>query len=380
MRHVIILLVIVCVYGNAQVTMSHFGDLKMHNGASLGLHGNFQNLAPFNQSEGLIGFYGLGDIRISGNDEMLLYDLEISTDYQIQIDLNLSIKNNLNFISGDIETELKKSSASVTFLPGSFYNGASDFAKVKGYVSASNAAEFIFPIGDSHQLRPLQLAAAKSEFAMRCAYFRENPVTNTNLGILDSLAKPREIKTIGTYEYWQLEGDSEVSITLGWNPESNLLAIADNLDQIEIIGWQRLAQSWQLVGTLKKEGDLQTGFAVSDLFNPNDYEVLTFGSRRIPKKFYTLENNYLSPNNDGVNDFLEIEELLDAPKNILKIYDRRGLLVFSASGYTNEFIGISNTSNRVIERNAGLPQGVYFFVAQLLEEGKTYQGFLYLDR
>lgn len=380
MRHIIWLVALLCVYANAQVTMSHFGGLKMHNGSNLGLHGHFQNAAPFNQTEGLIGLYGSVDTRISGNNDMIVHDLEIATDYQVLLNLNLVVKNNLNFISGDIETEPKNPEASVTFLSGSFSNGASDFSKVMGFVSSPISDEFTFPIGDSYQLRPLQLNVLSSESRLRCAYFRDNPVTASNLGILDSLAKPREIKTIGTYEYWQLEGDSEVTITLGWNQESNLLGIAQNLDQIELIGWQKATKSWQMLGTQYREGDLEMGFAVSGLFNPSDYEILTFGGRRIRKKFHTLENYYMSPNNDGVNDFLEIEELLDAPKNLLKIYDRRGLLVYSASGYTNEFIGISNTSNPVYDRNSGLPEGVYFYVVYLLEAGETYQGFLYLDR
>ena len=54
--------------------------------------------------------------------------------------------------------------------------------------------------------------------------------------------------------------------------------------------------------------------------------------------------------------------------------------MFSVTGYSNQFNGFSNISNNVIDRNSGLPQGVYYYVAHLLDAGETYQGFLYLDR
>lgn len=379
-RHFIWLLVLYSWNGNTQATFSHYGGLKMHPGANIGLHGNLINYGTFEQSEGLIGFYGSESIRVSGEVPLVIHDLEIATNYRTLLDLTLSIENNLNFISGDIENESKNPMASVQFLPGSFSNGASDFSKVTGYVTASLVEEFVFPVGDRYQIRPLQFNTENSSATLHCAFFRENPVISTNFGMLDSLAKPRELETIGTHEFWRLEGDSPGAVTMFWNAESNLPAIAQDVEQLELIGWQKSTQSWQLLGTVKRNGDLQEGFAISAVFTPDDYEVLTFGGRRIPKKFYKLDNYYLSPNNDGINDVLEIEELLDAPNNILKIYDRRGLLVFSVIGYSNQFNGFSNISNNVIDRNSGLPQGVYYYVAHLLDAGETYQGFLYLDR
>ncbi len=48
--------------------------------------------------------------------------------------------------------------------------------------------------------------------------------------------------------------------------------------------------------------------------------------------------------------------------------------------YTDQFGGISNIDNLVINRDQGLPEGVYFYVISLDDLSLNYQGFLFLDR
>ncbi|MGB4773958.1 MAG: gliding motility-associated C-terminal domain-containing protein [Daejeonella sp.] len=43
----------------------------------------------------------------------------------------------------------------------------------------------------------------------------------------------------------------------------------------------------------------------------------------------------LSPNDDGVNDVLLIENIDNYPDNRVKIFDRSGRLLYSESGYKN---------------------------------------------
>ncbi|MDP5229276.1 MAG: gliding motility-associated C-terminal domain-containing protein, partial [Cellulophaga sp.] len=93
-----------------------------------------------------------------------------------------------------------------------------------------------------------------------------------------------------------------------------------------------------------------------------------------------IPNFYLSPNGDGVNDFLVIEELELSPNNDLQIFDRNGLLVFQKQNYLNEFNGIANVDGIIVNKNIGLPAGVYFYVVKLLDLDFEFQGFLYLAR
>lgn len=95
--------------------------------------------------------------------------------------------------------------------------------------------------------------------------------------------------------------------------------------------------------------------------------------------------NAITPNNDGVNDFLFIEGVSCFPKNILRIFNRWGVEVFSTQNYNNQdavFEGFSNARATIGNRQK-LPDGVYYFVFQFENlEGKneTKKGSLYVTR
>lgn len=66
----------------------------------------------------------------------------------------------------------------------------------------------------------------------------------------------------------------------------------------------------------------------------------------------------LSPNGDGINDFLLIEGVQDYPGNHVSIINRNGIKVFSTSSYdnkTNVFVGKSNSGDQ-------LPAGTYYYL------------------
>lgn len=70
--------------------------------------------------------------------------------------------------------------------------------------------------------------------------------------------------------------------------------------------------------------------------------------------------NSFSPNNDGVNDFFEIDGIEGYPQNSLRIFNRYGNLVYSASPYRNDWNGINSINGKP------LPDGAYFY---LLDRG-----------
>lgn len=88
----------------------------------------------------------------------------------------------------------------------------------------------------------------------------------------------------------------------------------------------------------------------------------------------------VSPNGDGINDFLYIPELENYETNTLQIFDRNGLKVFEQDNYTSEFNGVAGVNVPAISRNRGLPEGVYFYLVSAGKQEFTIQGFLYLKR
>ncbi len=77
----------------------------------------------------------------------------------------------------------------------------------------------------------------------------------------------------------------------------------------------------------------------------------------------------LSPNGDGINDFLIIEGIKDFPENRVRIVTKNGMVVFRIDGYDNDsraFNGIANTG----VSGQTLPIGTYFYFAEYKEGGK----------
>ena len=81
----------------------------------------------------------------------------------------------------------------------------------------------------------------------------------------------------------------------------------------------------------------------------------------------------VSPNGDGINDFLYIEGIQDHPNNSVTVINRNGVKVFEIKGYDNSsrvFDGRSNVNNQMQQA------GTYFFLLQY--EGKRKTGWFVL--
>ncbi|WP_177195228.1 MBG domain-containing protein [Parapedobacter indicus] len=74
----------------------------------------------------------------------------------------------------------------------------------------------------------------------------------------------------------------------------------------------------------------------------------------------------LSPNGDGINEYLVIEAIKDHPDNRVTIVNRNGTVLWEASGYDNDrvvFRGISTGQQQ-------LPAGTYFYIVEVKVDGK----------
>jgi gliding motility-associated-like protein len=83
-----------------------------------------------------------------------------------------------------------------------------------------------------------------------------------------------------------------------------------------------------------------------------------------------------SPNGDGINDYFEIDGLMDFPKSKLYVYTRSGQLVFSSEDYKNEWDGKFQTSQW--SHNQFVAPGVYYYILYLGTINRKIQGFVYV--
>lgn len=365
---------------NGQTALYNSGNLRIHEEGQIGFHTNLINDGPFDENLGLTGFYGTELITISGALSPILYDMELLNDRGVQLNTSLAVTNNTSFMVGDIITPRASPGINYNFLQNATHIGENNSSKVEGYAMISGKQDFSFPVGDVTQLRPLVINSNGSNAIALCAYFYEDPNNPSTFPGFNTAIKPRSIFGISTTEFWRLEGSVLSRVTLSWNPRSNISSLTGDVNSITIMGWSKSADQWVNLGRETLAGDLSQGIVSSAPFVPDDYEVLSFGSADEPEEFLTLDNFYLSPNGDGVNDFLEIPELEQSPNNSLEIYDRRGLRIFQMINYQDEFIGISNVDNMILNREIGLPEGLYFYIISMDDLGLEFQGFLFLER
>jgi gliding motility-associated-like protein len=77
--------------------------------------------------------------------------------------------------------------------------------------------------------------------------------------------------------------------------------------------------------------------------------------------------NIVTPNDDGVNDLLQVKYLEFYPNNQIKVYNRWGNIVFEKKNYANDW-SPKNVSD-----------GVYFYVVSI-EGGKEYSEILHVAK
>lgn len=92
---------------------------------------------------------------------------------------------------------------------------------------------------------------------------------------------------------------------------------------------------------------------------------------------------FISPNNDGMNDILSIDNIQFYPDNKLQVFNRYGNIVYEKEGYNNDWDGTVNEKASVVFNytNGNLPAGTYFYILDLgIEEIPPYTGYIQLKK
>lgn len=387
MKNIInILLLFIGLLANGQIAIFNGSSLQLHNTAQIGFHTDLINDGAFNQNTGLVGFYNESPLFVQGANPITLFDAEFAVQGNLFLENSIFIGNNANFILGNVITSLVTPNNALSFNENAFFTGENDAAKVVGFTGVSSASTFSFPIGDQDQLRSLLFNANSTSDFASSAYFFDSPNgPNAYNQEFDIDIKIRDIGFITNNEFWVLNSDTESNITLSWNARSDLGLIATVLEDIILVGWSKVSNQWISLGKVAIGGDLEEGFITSENFIPDEYAAITFGTLPLPLDTFvtnnpTLGNYFLSPNADGTNDFLVFDNLEDTGSNQVLIYNKFGQKVFEMTNYTNQFNGVSNIDNFVLDREIGLPEGIYYYTIFLTDLNLSYQGFLFLDR
>ncbi len=379
-KQLFFLFVLASVFSNAQTALHNTGNLRIHEEGTMGFHTNLINDGSFDENLGLAGFYGDLPLTVSGAFVPTFFDLEISNPDHVGLNTGLNTINNTNFILGNFFTPRAQPENYLNFIQNAFYTGSGDISKVDGYAAMTDQRNFTFPVGDEQQLRQLILESTGVNTLAKCAYFFEDANSPSTFATnFNTDTRANGLGAISTTEFWRLEGSVASTVRISWNQRSTINALVTDIITLNVVGWQKSTNQWVSLGSNGAIGDLDQGFISSSSFVPDEYEIITLGSGfGQPSDLLDLENYLVTPNGDGINDFLMIPELDQSPNNNVKIYDRFGLKVFEMDNYTNQFTGFATSGTIVYDKDKGLPSGVYFYIASLHDLGLDFQGFLYL--
>nr|WP_297912209.1 gliding motility-associated C-terminal domain-containing protein [uncultured Allomuricauda sp.] len=366
----------------AQEAFHNFGNLQFHGNASVGFHLDLIDDGSFGNNSGLTGFYGDTRLTISGSSNPIFDDLEIFTENGLQLETWVGVSNNTNFIAGNVITRKDTPENYLNFLSDAFFTGTGNDTHVNGYVGASDKSMLTFPVGDGNRIRRLTLTSDRNNTLARCAYFFEDPDAPLSLAQqFNTEVKSDDALQISTFEFWILESGEPSAVTLTWDAQSTVSLLAEETENLLVVGWNRSTNQWESLGNATVNGNLNAGSITSDTFVPNDYAIITLGGTDDPLDPFTvleLDNYFLTPNGDGINDVLRIDGIENAPNNLLNIYNRYGILVYSKLNYANEFDGRSNRSG-TIRRDSGLSSGIYFYILTVNDTREKFQGYLYIS-
>ncbi len=366
----------------AQNAVHNFGNIQMHDDALVAFHINLINDGIFYANLGLCGFYNTQNaLTISGTSIPVFYDAEIMVDDGLYLDIGVGIRNNANFVKGNVMIARSNPLTYMNYANDAFYTGPDDPNKIDGYAGITNKESFEFPIGDLNRLRPLGIQSMAINPVASAAYFFEDPnAPSTFPMVFDTSLKVDADLTISTREFWQLTSTIPSQVTLSWDAMSQVSEFIDDISEIRVMGWNKALDIWIDLGNTSYTGDMNNGTVTSSDFLPVDYEIITLGGNKdnTPANVINLGNYYLSPNSDGVNDTLIIENLFLSPNNTLRIYNRYGVMVYEMENYDNQFDGKSNV-NMVIKQPDGLAAGIYFYTIQMQDLNEEHQGFMYIS-
>ena len=256
----------------------NFGQLQILNDGAMGVFSDWANHSELSKNDGTIGFHGTENQSLYGDATLDLNDMEINN--TIDLFLTINIYNNLNLIFGNINIDKSQTANTVVIKPLAFYTGSSNLSKVNGFCTVENTTEFLFPIGDNQELKALGIESEEANTKTTSAYFKNNPLENTDFNSLN-LSKTQEgVKKVSNREYWVLESNIPSKVTLSWSKNSHLDDLSNKIDNITLLGWNILEQEWQSLKTENINGSIEEGFLKSKTFIPSLFLIVISSNSR----------------------------------------------------------------------------------------------------
>lgn len=276
---------------NGQQAMTNFGNLQLHNGATLTGFNDLTNTssaillnngtltvkgsitndeATMNVGGGTLILSSTSAQSINGAQPFRTNHFVNDNAVGITLNNNLSISGVHTFTNGFIN-----SSATPNYLiyeAGASHTGSADSRHVTGWVKKYGNTDFTFPVGDAVYLRDVTLTNLSASSEFNCHYY--TPTQN-----LYNLTSP--VVRVKANEYWQLDKVSggTAQVTLNWDHSKVAM---DNVLLTDILVARYNGSNWTDAGGSPLATGLvtSTGSVISSA--TSSFDAFTIGYKTFP--------------------------------------------------------------------------------------------------
>ncbi|SFN19828.1 gliding motility-associated C-terminal domain-containing protein [Paenimyroides ummariense] len=320
-----------------------------------------------NQTTGYTVFQGSQPQLIQGSQPSKHFDVlfyNTSTQYPFSLNSDMIIDGVGNFREGIVRIN-KNNGGQLLFGNGASQMNASDRSYAEGMVEKQGNNAFTFPIGKSGYYR-LAGISAPSNMAdtYMSEYFKET--TNQTYPHKD---RTGIISAVNDQEYWKITQAAgttgSIMVTLSWHDQTTPVEFRGTQD-LHIVRWDATQNLWVDEGGVVDAG----ARTITTPVQVDGFGIFTLG--KIKEKFLNpgdvVVYNGVSPDGDGINDYLIIDNIEHFPENQVILYNRWGRKVYETKNYNsknNVFVGVAE-GNGIVGSGEKLPAGTYYYVVEYL--------------
>ena len=333
------------------------------NNGNISVGGQWLNNDTYIEGTGTLTLSGSGDQVVNHNAQSFSR-LRISGGGVKIFEADITIEDELILADGIL---LSDNNASIIVSTDASISGANDLSFIEGRVIHQGEGNKLFPVGFDGLYLPITLESISgSSPEIAVAVFEPNTTNSTD----ESLSEVSDLR------FWDVELISGSLDQVVYIPDLVNETLGPIEDLVVVLAEDR--NEYRSVGQSGFTGDVTLGTLTSESTSGTGYITIGLPSSEEPPNGIIEVVNAVSPNGDGLHDFLEIENIEQFPDNQVLIYDRWGGQVFSVKGYNNTsviFEGIGNQGN-----SGELPNGTYFYLINKGDGSKEVSGSLLLKR
>lgn len=329
------------------------------NNGDIQVGGSWINLSQYEPGAGQITFNSDLPQIINHNDQSFR-KLTIAGGGEKIFLADITIEEELDLSAGTLQSG---NDAAIYFSPGAVIVGGSDESHVNGPVYHLGTGSKLFPVGNGTVYLPLELLdiqGSSPEVGIR-AMELDNTMTLSKNPTLDAVSANR---------YWEIDlvsGSLENSrVVLPVKEET----IANDIDRIVVAQSPALSAPFETLGRSDFQGTAFDGQVTSEKSVTQPY--LAIGAALTDMSIVVY--NAVSPNGDGLNEFLIIGNIENYPGNKFTLFNRWGDKVFEIENYDNQERVFRGRAN--IGGDGALVNGTYYYVIETGPNGPKVNGFI----